>query len=330
MATPKALSAAEDKDLRRVFATLAQFQRRARLEARAAQLREQRGRLDKQLRGAPEGAEEELEAELEAARRELAEVEREHEGLEAEQNRKIKAGDIVECLRTLGRSASRKEVEDMIWEVDENLDGMVDWDELCLTYQRNVADTSGLEPCQLFHLLQFLMYDKDGSGKVTVDETLHMLYARYGRDKLEGVRLDSRLGLCVPACRRSAQSARPLGPLAKARLMARALARPLICPLTHARSLAHTLTARRFCLAGAQQMKLLFGEDLATADGDGELTFSEYLAAVRSRHHKQAGLHVESAKPQQQQQHQQQRQQQQQIQPQAHNKRGRPRVAASP
>jgi hypothetical protein len=38
------------------------------------------------------------------------------------------------------------------------------------------------------------MYDKDGSGKVTVDETLHMLYARYGRDKLEGVR-----DLCVSA-----------------------------------------------------------------------------------------------------------------------------------
>jgi Ca2+-binding EF-hand superfamily protein len=230
-ATPKALSAAEEKDLRRVFATLAQFQRRARLEARTAQLREQRGRMVDQLRGA------QLEAEIEAARREQGEVGREHEGLEAEQSRKIKAGDIFECLRTLGRSASRKEVEDMIWEVDENLDGMVDWDELRLTYQRNVADTSGLEPCQLFHLLQFLMYDKDGSGKVTVDETLHMLYARYGRDKLEGVRLDCCLGFCVLACRRSAQSARPLGPLAKARPKARPLTRPLICPLTHARSL---------------------------------------------------------------------------------------------
>jgi hypothetical protein len=239
-ATPKALSAAEDKDLRRVFATLAHFQRRGRLVARASQLREQCQRVDKKMRAAPAGTDKELEGELAAARRELAEVEHEHEELEADQSRKIKAGDILECLRTLGRSVSRKEVEDMIWEVDENLDGMVDWDELRLTYQRNVADTTGLEPCQLFHLLQFMMYDKDGSGKVTVDETLHMLYARYGRDKLEGVRV-----LCV-----SAPARRP-GTRSLARPPARQMARPavlrIVCPLTRplAAPLSRTLQNAR-------------------------------------------------------------------------------------
>ena len=55
-----------------------------------------------------------------------------------------------------------------------------------------------------------MMYDKDNSGKVTVDETMHMLYARYGKARLES------------------------------------------------------------------QMKALFGEDLKTEDGDGELSFNEY------------------------------------------------------
>ena len=34
----------------------------------------------------------------------------------------------------------QKEVEDMIWEVDENLDGMVDWDEFKLMFKVRVRD----------------------------------------------------------------------------------------------------------------------------------------------------------------------------------------------
>ena len=86
-----------------------------------------------------------------------------------------------------------------------------------LMFQRNITDTTGLEPFQLFNVVQFMMYDKDNSGKVTVDETMHMLYARYGKARLES------------------------------------------------------------------QMKALFGEDLKTEDGDGELSFNEYLKAVSIR-----------------------------------------------
>ncbi len=110
----------------------------------------------------------------------------------------------------------------MIWEVDENLDGCVDWEEFLTMFERNIMDTTGLEPFQLFNVVQFMMYDKDNSGNVTVDETMHMLYARYGKQHLES------------------------------------------------------------------QMKALFGEDLKTADGDGELSFEEYLKAVSIRIPKKA------------------------------------------
>ena len=130
---------------------------------------------------------------------------------------KIRSADLNEAIKQLGCRSTKKEIQDMIWEVDENLDGCVDWEEFKLMFYRNITDTTGLEPFQLFNVVQFMMYDRDGSGQVTVDETMHMLYARYGKKNLES------------------------------------------------------------------QMKALFGEDLKTQDGDGELSFREYLKAVSIR-----------------------------------------------
>lgn len=102
----------------------------------------------------------------------------------------------------------------MIWEVDENLDGCVDWEELQLTYYRNLNDITGLEPFTLYNIVQvglarrsrvagcacvflmfvgarcsfgdqFLMYDADDKGYITEDDAMDSLFARYGKDRLE-------------------------------------------------------------------------------------------------------------------------------------------------
>ena len=52
-------------------------------------------------------------------------------------------------------------------------------------YKRCISDETGLEPRKLFNLVQFLMYDKSFKGKVTVEETLQILYVRYGRGRLD-------------------------------------------------------------------------------------------------------------------------------------------------
>lgn len=56
---------------------------------------------------------------------------------------------------------------------------------LQLMFRRNITDKTGLEPFQLFNVVQFCMYDKDFSGQVSVDETMHMLFARFGKERLE-------------------------------------------------------------------------------------------------------------------------------------------------
>jgi len=52
----------------------------------------------------------------------------------------------------------------MIWEVDENLDGRVNSYEFNLMYRRCRHDTTGLEPRNLYNLVQFLMYLKSDTN----------------------------------------------------------------------------------------------------------------------------------------------------------------------
>ena len=111
-----------------------------------------------------------LAAELERLEREIASVQGAIDAIDArpDEVKKIHPRDLQQALAFLGKHTEKKEIDDMIWEVDENLDGCVDWTEFSLMFRRNITDKSGLEPTQLFNVVQFLMYDKDFSGEVSV------------------------------------------------------------------------------------------------------------------------------------------------------------------
>ncbi|PHJ20516.1 ef hand domain-containing protein [Cystoisospora suis] len=82
-------------------------------------------------------------------------------------------------------SKSQHELEVIIWEVDEDLDQHISWEEFLVMYQRSINDPTGMEPRALFNLVQFLMYDTNFSGEISVEQTLQILFVRFGREMLD-------------------------------------------------------------------------------------------------------------------------------------------------
>ena len=98
---------------------------------------------------------------------------------------RIGSMDIARTLQFLGLRPSKAEVDLIVWEVDDDLDGYVNKQEFQTMYKRCISDEANLEPRKLYNLVQFLMYDKRFKGTVTVEETLQILFVRHGRNKLD-------------------------------------------------------------------------------------------------------------------------------------------------
>ena len=81
----------------------------------------------------------------------------------------------------------------MIWEIDENLNGKINKYEFELMYRRCRNDKTGLEPRSLFNVVQFLMFLQNNTAvikdkkKITVEDTLELLFVRHKRNKLDEV-----------------------------------------------------------------------------------------------------------------------------------------------
>ena len=88
-------------------------------------------------------------ATLAEARLRLEVLSKEYQDYENKVDKKISCNDVVEMFKFLRFKVSRKEVEEFIWEVDENLDECLDWVEFKLMFTRNIMDRTGLEPSRM-------------------------------------------------------------------------------------------------------------------------------------------------------------------------------------
>jgi len=116
--------------------------------------------------------------ELESLRRTFKRINKRNDG-------KICTPDLTEELDFLGHKITEKEAALTIWEVDDDNDGSIDWDEFKTMYYRVRNDDTGCEPRKLFNVVDFLMLDKNHSGSVDMDECVTLLYSRYGKDQVE-------------------------------------------------------------------------------------------------------------------------------------------------
>ena len=101
---------------------------------------------------------------------------------------KITLKDLDAVLKKLGVTMPRKQQEQMMWEVDEDLDARISWDEFQLTFCRNV-DTAGAthasEPHAFFRVIEFLTFDEQRKGYCLEDDVMEILFSRYGSYRLE-------------------------------------------------------------------------------------------------------------------------------------------------
>lgn len=103
-----------------------------------------------------------------------------------ERSNKITEGDLIKALEYLNPKShpSVAEVRDMIWEVDEDMDRCVNYEELEKMYRRCSRDKEGIEPRKLFNLIQFLMFLNDFTQKdITAEDTLQLLFIRNQSDR---------------------------------------------------------------------------------------------------------------------------------------------------
>lgn len=116
-----------------------------------------------------------------ARKNEQDELERAFRTIDKKGDNKIDPDELNQLFLALGHKAKRGEVEDMIWEVDEDCDGCISWLEFQNLYTRGRDDKTGYEPRGLFNVVEFVMNDKEGAGFITLEEAMQIMYLRYGR-----------------------------------------------------------------------------------------------------------------------------------------------------
>ena len=135
----------EEKEVHRVFELLCDYQQKVKIKE---EIKDINSWINSYKKQGNEGNDENIHA----SSHRLDELNRELQAIESRLEKKVSCGDVMEMLKFLNQKATKKEVEEMIWEVDENLDGFLDWAEFRLMFNRNITDRTGLEPSRMVNI----------------------------------------------------------------------------------------------------------------------------------------------------------------------------------
>lgn len=81
-------------------------------------------------------------------------------------------------IKTLCNEYAKQDIEDMIFQCDEDNDNKLSQEEFMNMYKKCIVDENEEEGKKLFYLVQFLMYDKEDKKYITIEDTLEILCAR--------------------------------------------------------------------------------------------------------------------------------------------------------
>merc|ERR1711871_413872 len=107
--------------------------------------------------------------------------------------------ELLSHLWSVGYQATKQEVHDMVWEVDDRSTGVIKLDQIRTVLkrlQKSKKRMPGTGTNLLRTLIEFMMFDSDGSAAIELEEIQQMFYVYYGykgRDLDEKVNSFSRL-----------------------------------------------------------------------------------------------------------------------------------------
>ena len=127
-------------------------QKKAKLEAEQEKQRRERER--REFKEAQE---------LEALKRAFKRMDKKGDG-------RIDVEELQQELKFLGHSVKDAEAAKIIWEVDDDADEAVDWEEFRTFFYRVRDDATGDEPRNLFNVVEFIMHDKNLTGTIDLDD----------------------------------------------------------------------------------------------------------------------------------------------------------------
>jgi calmodulin len=105
-------------------------------------------------------------------------MKKEEEEKKKKKERKFSVKALRKVIRTLCGEFTKEELNNLIWECDDNLDGFVSEKEFINMYKKCITDENEEEGKKMFYLIQFLMFDKDEKHEITIEDTLEILCAR--------------------------------------------------------------------------------------------------------------------------------------------------------